>query len=42
MEQDKGPRDLRMRDPRPWVGVGASRHDSQPTGIPVSILLFVD
>lgn len=26
-EQDRGPQDLRMRDPRPWVGIGSSRHE---------------
>lgn len=31
MERIDGAQELRRRDPRPWVGVGASRHD-RPAG----------
>lgn len=32
MERNDGAQELRRRDPRPWVGVGASRHDRPADG----------
>ena len=32
MERDDSAQELRRQDPRPWVGVGASRHDTPADG----------
>jgi len=39
MERDSA-QDLRMRDPRPWVGVGRSRHERPVDGAVVEPTVF--